>query len=71
MARCIVSIIAIISLAALEGLAIEHNLDGWFFFPIVVAISGIAGYSMETVIKLLKGVTTNGKSSDNNSATGN
>ena len=70
MVRCIISVVAIICLAELESLAIYKGLDGWFFFPVVIAIAGIAGYNMETVIKILKGVTSNGKSVDNNSATG-
>ena len=71
MTKCVVSVVAIVCLAGLEVMAIDNHIDGWFFFPVVVAISGIAGYSMETVIKLLKGVTDNGKSNDNNNPTGN
>jgi hypothetical protein len=46
----ICSIIAILSISALEIVALLTGLDGAYFLPVVATISGLAGY----VIKDLK-----------------
>lgn len=64
MAKACVSVVAIVTLGFLEGLAIYRQMDGAMFFPIVVAIAGIAGYNLSTVVNSIKGVFSNGESSD-------
>jgi len=64
MAKACVSVVAIVTLGFLEGLAIYRQMDGAMFFPVVVAIAGIAGYNIKDVVNTIKGVISNGKSSD-------
>jgi len=62
MAKACVSVVAIVALAFLESLAIYRQMDGAMFFPVVVAIAGIAGYNLKEVVTSIKGVLSNGKS---------
>ncbi len=55
MAKACVSVVAILTLGLLEGLAIYRSMDGMFFFPVVVAIAGIAGYNLEKLKTAIKG----------------
>ncbi len=41
-----IKISAIVSLTALEGMALYSGLDGVMFGPVVALIAGIAGYSL-------------------------
>ena len=40
----LVSIIAIIAVTFLEGMAIYKGIDGTYFVPSIVLISGLGGY---------------------------
>lgn len=41
--KTIIVIVAILSLAFMEGCALFNNIDGSYFMPVVSAISAIAG----------------------------
>lgn len=50
-----ISLVAILALAGLEGLALYRDIDGAFFMPVVTAIALIAGVKLNDIIGTLRG----------------
>jgi len=45
-----IPLVAILALTVLEALALTKGLDGMYFSGVVIAISGIAGYKIKSII---------------------
>ena len=47
----IATIVAILSLAGLEALALHKEVDGTLFVPVVAAIAGLGGFKVRDIFK--------------------